>query len=52
MIGIQVICLGKLKEKYYISACEEYLKRLSAYAKVEIIELSESVDANEILKRW
>lgn len=51
MIGIQVICLGKLKEKYYISACEEYLKRLNAYAKVEVIELSESADASEILKK-
>lgn len=51
MIGIQVVCLGKLKEKYYISACEEYLKRLNAYAKVEVIELSESADASEILKK-
>lgn len=51
MIGIQVICLGKLKEKYYISACEEYLKRLNAYAKVEVIELPESADASEILKK-
>ncbi|MGI6108311.1 MAG: 23S rRNA (pseudouridine(1915)-N(3))-methyltransferase RlmH [Eubacteriaceae bacterium] len=38
---IRVICVGKLKEKFFKSACEEYLKRLSAYAKVEIIELKD-----------
>ena len=51
MLGISVICLGKLKEKYYISACEEYLKRLTAYAKVEVIELPEGSSAAEILKK-
>lgn len=41
MIKINVIAVGKLKEKYLRDACEEYKKRLSAYAKVNIIEIEE-----------
>ena len=41
MIKINVIAVGKLKEKYLREACEEYKKRLSAYAKVNIIEIEE-----------
>lgn len=51
MLSIQIICLGKLKEKYYIAACEEYQKRLTTSAKVQVIELSESASAEEILKK-
>lgn len=36
---IKIICVGKIKEKYYKSAIEEYSKRLSKYTKLEIIEL-------------
>lgn len=36
---IKIICVGKIKEKYFKNAIEEYLKRLSKYTKVEIIEL-------------
>lgn len=39
MIKIKVIALGKLKEKYLKDAVDEYLKRLSAYAKTEIVEI-------------
>jgi len=39
MIKITLIALGKLKEKYLQSACEEYLKRLSRYCNLEVIEL-------------
>lgn len=38
---ITIITLGKLKEKFYRSAQEEFLKRLSAWAKIEIIEIKE-----------
>lgn len=44
MLRISVICQGRLKEKYYIAACEEYLKRLSSLASVDIIELAEEGD--------
>ena len=39
---IKVICVGKLKEKYWTEAVNEYLKRLSKYTKIELIELNDS----------
>lgn len=36
---VTVICVGKLKEKYLKDAAEEYSKRISRFAKLEIIEL-------------
>ena len=41
MQKITVICVGKLKEKFYTGAVEEYAKRLSRYCKLEIVELPE-----------
>ena len=41
MIDIIVICVGKLKEKFYQEAAAEYAKRLSAYCKLSIVELPE-----------
>lgn len=41
MTKITVIAVGKLKEKYLRDACDEYLKRLSAYSKVNIVEIAE-----------
>ena len=40
MINITVIALGKLKEKYMRDFCDEYVKRLSAYCKLNIVELA------------
>jgi 23S rRNA (pseudouridine1915-N3)-methyltransferase len=40
-MNIKIIAVGKLKEKYLKDAVNEYLKRLSAYAKVEIIEIAD-----------
>lgn len=42
MIKINLITVGKLKEKYWRDACAEYSKRLSAFCKLEIVELAES----------
>lgn len=39
---IRIISIGTLKEKYLVDACNEYIKRLSKFAKIEIIELKES----------
>ena len=36
---IQVIAVGKLKEKFWVAACDEYLKRLKGYAKVSVDEV-------------
>ena len=41
MLHIKLITVGTLKEKYLKEAVAEYEKRLSAYAKVEILELKE-----------
>ncbi len=41
-MNVSLICVGKLKEKFYAQACAEYAKRLGAYCKLEITELSES----------
>jgi 23S rRNA (pseudouridine1915-N3)-methyltransferase len=41
MLHITIISLGKLKEEYWRDAQVEYLKRLSAFAKMEIVELKE-----------
>ncbi|MCM3618207.1 23S rRNA (pseudouridine(1915)-N(3))-methyltransferase RlmH [Sutcliffiella horikoshii] len=38
-MNISIITIGKLKEKYLKQGIDEYLKRLSAYAKIDIIEL-------------
>lgn len=42
MITVNIICVGKLKEGYLREAVAEYSKRLSAYCKFSITELSES----------
>ena len=41
MLNIKIICVGKLKERFYIDAASEYKKRLEGYCKTEIIEISE-----------
>ena len=44
---IKIICVGKLKEKYLVAGIKEYLKRLQAYCKVEVYEVSdESIPNN------
>jgi 23S rRNA (pseudouridine1915-N3)-methyltransferase len=42
MFNITLITVGKLKEKFYLSAAAEYEKRLKAYCNFQIIELPES----------
>ena len=42
MFEITLITVGKLKEKFYISAVNEYEKRLKGYCKFQILELPES----------
>ena len=41
MISVKLICVGKMKEKHYVSAFEEYKKRLGAFCKFELVELTE-----------
>ena len=42
MLSIRLICVGKLREQFYVDAFAEYSKRLSAYCKFECIELNET----------
>ena len=49
-MNIQIICIGKLKEKYWVDAIKEHSKRLSSFCKFSVIELSEckvNSDPNE-----
>ena len=41
MFDITLITMGKLKEKFYLSAADEYTKRLGAYCRFKLIELPE-----------
>ena len=41
MIGITIIAVGKMKEKYFTEAVNEYKKMLGRYAKAEIIEIKD-----------
>ncbi len=41
MVEITLLAMGKLKEKFYISAAQEYSKRLGAYCRFQLLELPE-----------
>ena len=40
-MNITIICVGKLKEKFWKQACDEYLKRLRPYANVSVCEVTD-----------
>ena len=41
MINLTVIAVGSLKERFWRDACAEYQKRLSAFCRIELIEIAE-----------
>lgn len=41
MLTVNIICVGKIKEKYLRDACDEYQKRLGAFCKLVITEIDE-----------
>ncbi|MCL6572796.1 MAG: 23S rRNA (pseudouridine(1915)-N(3))-methyltransferase RlmH [Bacillus sp. (in: Bacteria)] len=47
-MNISIVTVGKLKEKYLNLGIDEYLKRLSAYAKVEMIEVADEKAPEEL----
>lgn len=38
-MNLTLVCVGKLKERYWRDAADEYLKRLRPYARVRVLEL-------------
>lgn len=38
-VKITVVAVGKLKERFWADACAEYVKRLSAYASIKMVEI-------------
>lgn len=58
-MNIEILCVGKLKEKYLKLGIDEYLKRLSAYANVSIVEVADEptkedmseVEINQVLDK-
>ena len=36
---IKIIAVGKIKEKYLVDGINEYLKRISRYSRIEVIEI-------------
>lgn len=49
---IKIICVGKIKEKFFKEALEEYQKRLSKYTKIKIIEVEDiNLDNEELIKQ-
>ena len=47
---IKIVCVGKIKEKYLQEAITDYMKRLSKYHKVNIIELEDSNIEEEAIR--
>ena len=41
MLTVNIVCIGKLKERYFKDACFEYIKRIQGFAKLNIVELPE-----------
>lgn len=42
MLQIRLICVGKLRERFYVDASKEYLNRLSGYCKIDVEEIAEA----------
>ncbi len=43
MIKISIVCVGKIKGKFFRDAIDEYSKRLSRYTKLNIIEVADEM---------
>ena len=41
MLGVKLICVGKMRERFYVDAFEEYRKRLGAYCRLDCLEIAE-----------
>ena len=50
-MDIKIVAVGKIKEKFYKDAIDEYLKRMQAYNKVEIIEVADEMAAENLSEK-
>lgn len=50
-MDIKIIAVGKIKEKFYKDAIDEYLKRMQTYNKVEIIEVADEMAAENLSEK-
>ena len=41
-MNVRIVCVGKLKERYWLDAMAEYTKRLSRFCRFSVVELAES----------
>ena len=48
---MKIICVGKVKEKFFVDATYEYCRRISKYTKLEIIEISDEANGSIALKK-
>ena len=48
MLKITILCVGKIKEKYFSDAVAEYKKRLGRYCRMEIIEVADEKAPEDI----
>ena len=48
---MRIICVGKVKEKFFVDAMNEYSKRISKYTKLEIIEIPDEANESIALKK-
>ena len=52
MIKISIVCVGKIKEKFFRDAIDEYSKRLSRYTKLNIIEVADEMTPDGASAVW
>ena len=48
---MKIICVGKVKEKFFVDAINEYSKRISKYTKLEIIEIPDESNESIAMKK-
>ena len=48
---MKIICVGKIKEKFFVDAIEEYSKRINKYTKLEIIQIPDEANEGIALKK-
>jgi len=48
---VKLVCVGKIKEKYFVDAISEYQKRLSRFCDFKIIEVDESSSITNVSKK-